>query len=315
MKIKKLMGMALACMFTLGVSSLAFADGETYKVTEKAEGENLVVTLDFVGGDVAAGNYHFDYDTETYSLVSAVKGSAGATMMTINDKTAGMVKGNFLYTEGYDGGATDVVVITLKMLNGTYDKTKLGLSSFSLSDINSTALADQTTVAEAPAVAFTCTHNWDAGKVNKEATCTAEGEKEYICSICGDTKKEAIAKKDHAWDEGKVTTEATYDADGVKTFTCADCGATKTEAIAKLVKATEAPAATVAPTVAPTVTPTEAPAATKAANNNSTKTNSGNKTSTAPKTADSTLPQGIAVALLVLSAGTVVATRRKWLNA
>ena len=35
----------------------------------------------------------------------------------------------------------------------------------------------------------------------------------------------------HTWDEGKVTKEATTEADGEKTFTCTECGETKVEAV------------------------------------------------------------------------------------
>ena len=38
-------------------------------------------------------------------------------------------------------------------------------------------------------------HIWDAGKVTKEATETAEGVKTYTCSVCGKTKTEVIPKK------------------------------------------------------------------------------------------------------------------------
>ena len=38
-------------------------------------------------------------------------------------------------------------------------------------------------------------HKWDAGKVTKEATETAEGVKTYTCSVCGETKTETIPKK------------------------------------------------------------------------------------------------------------------------
>lgn len=38
-------------------------------------------------------------------------------------------------------------------------------------------------------------HKWDAGKVTKEATETAEGVKTYTCSVCGTTKTEVIPKK------------------------------------------------------------------------------------------------------------------------
>ena len=37
-------------------------------------------------------------------------------------------------------------------------------------------------------------HKWDAGKVTKPATATAEGIKTYTCTICGETKTEAIPK-------------------------------------------------------------------------------------------------------------------------
>lgn len=42
-----------------------------------------------------------------------------------------------------------------------------------------------------------------------------------------------IAALDHDWDEGKVTKEATATAEGERTFTCKRCGKTKTEPIPK----------------------------------------------------------------------------------
>lgn len=49
--------------------------------------------------------------------------------------------------------------------------------------------------------------------------------------VCGE-KKELAA---HSYDEGKVTKEASYTAAGEKVYTCTVCGATKTESIAKKV--------------------------------------------------------------------------------
>ena len=116
-------------------------------------------------------------------------------------------------------------------------------------------------------------HNWDGGKVTKEATETAEGEKLFTCTACKQTKTEIIPTKDHihkytdavtaptctekgytthtcacghsytdietaakghSWDEGTITIESTEEAEGVKTFTCSACGETKTESIPKL---------------------------------------------------------------------------------
>ena len=46
-------------------------------------------------------------------------------------------------------------------------------------------------------------HSWDTGKVTKDATETVEGEKTYTCSICGETKTEAIPKLAPAADPAK----------------------------------------------------------------------------------------------------------------
>lgn len=72
-------------------------------------------------------------------------------------------------------------------------------------------------------------HSWDSGKVTEAATCKKEGTKTYTCSICGDTKTEAIPKKEHSFDEGKVTKKATCTEDGLKVYTCKNCGETKEE--------------------------------------------------------------------------------------
>ena len=42
-------------------------------------------------------------------------------------------------------------------------------------------------------------HEWDAGKVKKAATCTAEGEKTYTCTACNATKSEVITKLAHTY--------------------------------------------------------------------------------------------------------------------
>ena len=83
--------------------------------------------------------------------------------------------------------------------------------------------------ADAPHV-----HTWDEGKVTTEPTCTKAGVKTYTCTVCKETKTEAIAALGHKWDDGKVTTEPTCTKAGVKTYTCTVCKETKTEAVAAL---------------------------------------------------------------------------------
>ena len=78
--------------------------------------------------------------------------------------------------------------------------------------------------------------------VDKEATCTEVGSKSKHCSRCDEvTEVTPIPKKEHTWDSGKVTKEPTETAEGVKTYTCSVCGETKTEAIPKKTATTQEP--------------------------------------------------------------------------
>ncbi len=77
----------------------------------------------------------------------------------------------------------------------------------------------------------TCAHNWDEGKITKEATCEEDGVKTITCKVCNETKTEVIPATGHNWDEGKITKEATCEEDGIKTITCKVCNETKTEVI------------------------------------------------------------------------------------
>lgn len=72
------------------------------------------------------------------------------------------------------------------------------------------------------AVAPTCT---ETGKT--------EGKHCSVCETVIVEQKE-IAATQHLWDEGKVTKEASVTAEGEKLYTCKNCGTTKTEKISKL---------------------------------------------------------------------------------
>ncbi len=72
----------------------------------------------------------------------------------------------------------------------------------------------------------TCTgHKWDSGKVTKAATCTSTGVKTYICTVCGETKTETIAKKAHSYKN--YVTKATTSKNGSIVNKCSICGAKK----------------------------------------------------------------------------------------
>lgn len=108
-----------------------------------------------------------------------------------------------------------------------------------------------------------CNHTFDAGVVTKEATCGAEGETTYTCSLCQLAKTEpipitqphsfdALKKVDidnhkricnvckfeevsaHSWGQGVVERYATCGHTGITHYTCAACGGEKTFTSAKL---------------------------------------------------------------------------------
>ena len=79
-------------------------------------------------------------------------------------------------------------------------------------------------------------HQWDEGKVTKEATCTEAGERTYTCTReflgsnvwDGATRTETIPALGHNWDGG-VYTGPTCTKDGSRVLTCTRCGETQTE--------------------------------------------------------------------------------------
>ena len=77
-----------------------------------------------------------------------------------------------------------------------------------------------------------CEHEFDAGTITKEATCSEEGTKTYKCALCGDEKTESIPCVPHEYEE-KVDKEPTFDSTGIATYTCKICGDSYSEDIPK----------------------------------------------------------------------------------
>lgn len=85
------------------------------------------------------------------------------------------------------------------------------------------------------------THVKDEG-TRVEPTCEKKGSITYKCTKCGELMEVVeLDATGHKWDAGKVTKEATETAEGVKTYTCSVCGKTKTEAIPKKTATTQEP--------------------------------------------------------------------------
>ena len=88
-------------------------------------------------------------------------------------------------------------------------------------------------ISSGKAIAKTRNHNWDAGVITTEPTCTERGEKTFTCSICGNTKTEKVSATGHSYGKYEVVKEPTNARKGLKTKTCSVCGKIVYEAIPK----------------------------------------------------------------------------------
>ena len=71
-------------------------------------------------------------------------------------------------------------------------------------------------------IAATGRHTWDEGTEIKSSTCTENGEKKYICSVCGETKIEETLKTPHTYEE--IIANATTSKNGSIVEACSVCG-------------------------------------------------------------------------------------------
>ena len=63
-------------------------------------------------------------------------------------------------------------------------------------------------------------HQWDAGRIAAQPTCTDPGVRIFTCSVCGDTKTETIPATGHDWGEWVVVKEPTKNEPGLKQRVC-----------------------------------------------------------------------------------------------
>lgn len=78
-----------------------------------------------------------------------------------------------------------------------------------------------------------CIHDFQP--VEEPPTCTENGYRGYICTLCFQTKDyEAIARLGHDWQDWTVKTEPTCQNEGLQTRACLRCGLTQSETLEKL---------------------------------------------------------------------------------
>ena len=71
----------------------------------------------------------------------------------------------------------------------------------------------------------TCEHVYGAWVITNPATCTEDGSRERVCTICGNKENDTISAVGHQWDEAFTTDkEATCTEDGSESHHCVVCG-------------------------------------------------------------------------------------------
>ena len=68
---------------------------------------------------------------------------------------------------------------------------------------------------------------WDNGKITREASCSAEGQKVFTCTVCGAEKTESISMSGHRYITETMEPTCT-EAGRVKSY-CQDCGKVQSE--------------------------------------------------------------------------------------
>ena len=83
------------------------------------------------------------------------------------------------------------------------------------------------TIPETDTLNEACVHEFDAGAVFKEKTCTSNGVIKYTCSKCEGIKYDVDPAPGHLWDDGKITVQGSCTQKQEITYTCNSCQSTK----------------------------------------------------------------------------------------
>ena len=185
----------------------------TVSSTSADIGEEIVVTVS-VSNNPGLGAIEFalDYDKNVLEYVSYELCTIGSRMNGVYINKYASASGTNITDDG------DVVSFKFKVL----DSAQLGDTTITLSDIVLAGFTEGTsyTKYDSPTI--------NPGTVTvteaEHLTCSAEGEMEYTCERCGETKTEVIAKLPHT-EETVAGYAATCTEDGLTDgVKCSICG-------------------------------------------------------------------------------------------
>ena len=179
----------------------------------KDEPAEVVVAVESVAG----------YEAEVDNEKNTISFTAG-----VNDKELDLSK--FVYSEGVTAEVFTDKALTQKVEN----KVSLsgGKNVFYIQIWNTEKPDDKKTyTVTVTKEEETHTHSFGAWTVVSEATCTADGRKERVCT-CGEKETESIPATGHSYGSWTTSKEATCGAAGEKQRVCSSCGHTEKASIA-----------------------------------------------------------------------------------
>ena len=227
---KKVMSMLLAVVMVVCIMAVTVsAAGAAISVSSAsgAVGDTVTVNVSISGNPgFASGKVALSYDSSVLELT----GMEGVLFKGSVNASAGIAN----HFQGVVTNDGVLVKATFKVLAAGTHSVKATLTGMRSADgaaieVAGASGATGTVTAQKPA----CNHTWGEWVVTKEATCVAEGTETSTCSLCGETKTQAIAKKAHTFGDWEVTKEATCTEEGTKTRTCPLCKESETESIEK----------------------------------------------------------------------------------
>ena len=179
----------------------------------KDEPAEVVVAVESVTG----------YEAEVDNEKNTISFTAG-----VNDKELDLSK--FVYSEGVTGEVFTDKELTQKVenkvsLNGGKNVFYIQIWNTAKPDDKKTYTVTVTKEEEKH------THSFGAWTVVSEATCTADGRKERVCS-CGERETESIPATGHSYGSWTTSKEATCGEVGEKQRVCSSCGHTEKASIA-----------------------------------------------------------------------------------
>lgn len=112
---------------------------------------------------------------------------------------------------------------------GLYRKTEIDSNQIMVRDIAGNICSNDSEIN-----VVILEHNYSDWIIDKDETCTENGEKHRVCSRCSAEEEASIVAPGHSYSEWKIVTESTVLQEGLKERTCTSCGNNETEKIDKI---------------------------------------------------------------------------------